>query len=69
MVPQIATSPRGTYQQWIAKWWQWDFSVPAAHNAIEMYCPQNRYPTGQQCPEWFEADSFNGTQERTCPVL
>ena len=27
--------PRGlSYEQWTAKWWQWAWSVPAAHNPI-----------------------------------
>jgi hypothetical protein len=55
------------YQQWVAKWWQWSYSVPASEHPRENYTPQ-KCASGQHGPVWFLADSLSGTQERTCTV-
>jgi hypothetical protein len=46
----INSSPGGTYQQRIAKWWQWGFSVPAAQHPIEKYCPPDPFSYATTMP-------------------
>ena len=55
------------YQQWIAKYWQWDYSVPKDQHPLDNYTPE-KCANGQQGPVWFLSESLSGTQERTCTI-
>ena len=55
------------YQQWMAKYWQWDFSIPKAQHPRDNYTPE-KCANGQQGPVWFLSESLSGTEERTCTI-
>jgi hypothetical protein len=55
------------YQQWTARYWQWDFSIPTAQHPRDHYTPE-KCSNGQHGPVWFLAESLSGTQERTCTI-
>jgi hypothetical protein len=56
------------YQQWMAKYWQWDFSIPKAQHPRDNYTPE-KCAYGQQGPVWFLIESLHiETEERTCTI-
>jgi hypothetical protein len=55
------------YQQWIAKWWQWNYGLPPGENPRFNYIPE-KCANGQQGPVWFLADILTGIENRTCSV-
>jgi len=62
------SAPYGVpYQQWTAKYWKWDFSIPTAQHPRDNYSPE-KCANGQQGPVWFLAESLSGTHERTCTI-
>src|ERR687890_718622 len=62
------SAPYGiSYQQWIAKYWQWDYSVPKDQHPLDDYTPE-KCANVQQGPVWFLSESLSGTQERTCTI-
>jgi hypothetical protein len=64
----INSKPYGiTYQDWIAKWWQWNYALPPAEHPRFNYTP-GKCANGQQGPVWFLTDILTGTEQRTCDV-
>ena len=62
------SSPFGIpYGQWLAKWWQWSFSIPTANHPSDNYSPE-KCGINQAGPVWFLADQFGGREERTCTI-
>lgn len=62
------SSPFGIpYSEWMAKWWQWTFSVPAAQHPRDQYTPE-KCAANQEGPVWFLADQLGGKEERTCTI-
>jgi hypothetical protein len=62
------SSPFGTpYGQWLAKWWQWSFSIPTANHPRDNYSPE-KCGINQAGPVWFLADQLGGREERTCTI-
>jgi hypothetical protein len=62
------SSPFGiSYGHWLAKWWQWSFSIPTANHPSDNYSPE-KCGINQAGPVWFLADQFGGREERTCTI-
>jgi len=62
------SSPFGIpYGQWLAKWWQWSFSIPTANHPRDNYSPE-KCGINQAGPVWFLADQLGGREERTCTI-
>jgi hypothetical protein len=62
------SSPFGTpYSKWIANWWQWTFSIPAAQHPRDNYTSE-KCTVNQEGPVWFLADQLGGKEERTCTI-
>ena len=55
------------YDEWLAKWWQWSFSIPAAQHPRDAYTPE-KCTLNQDGPVWFLADQLGGQEERTCTI-
>jgi hypothetical protein len=55
------------YGEWLAKWWQWSFSIPAAQHPRDAYTPE-KCALNQKSPVWFLADQLGGQEERTCTI-
>ena len=55
------------YGDWIARWWQWTSSIPAAEHPRDNYTP-DKCAAGQSGPVWFLADQLGGEEERTCTI-
>ena len=56
-----------SYNEWVAKWWQWVLSIPADRNPLTdetgAFCGE-----GQSGPVWFAAGTFGNSAERACSV-
>jgi hypothetical protein len=62
------SSPYGIpYGEWLAKWWQWSFSIPTAQHPRDAYTPE-KCTLNQEGPVWFLADQLGGKEERTCTI-
>jgi hypothetical protein len=62
------SSPYGIpYGQWLAKWWQWSFSIPTAKHPRDNYSPE-KCAENQSGPVWFLADQLGGHEDRTCTI-
>ena len=55
------------YGEWLAKWWQWTFSIPTAQHPRDEYTPE-KCAINQEGPVWFLADQLGGREERTCTI-
>jgi hypothetical protein len=55
------------YSEWMGKWWQWTFSIPAAQHPRDNYTPE-KCAANQGGPVWFLADQLGGKEERTCTI-
>ncbi len=55
------------YGEWLAKWWQWSFSIPTAQHPRDAYTPE-KCTLNQEGPVWFLADQLGGQEERTCII-
>ena len=55
------------YGDWLAKWWQWTFSIPTAQHPRDAYTPE-KCAINQKGPVWFLADQLGGREERTCTI-
>ena len=55
------------YGDWLAKWWQWSFSIPTAQHPRDAYTPE-KCAINQEGPVWFLADQLGGQEERTCTL-
>jgi hypothetical protein len=55
------------YGEWLAKWWQWTFSIPTAQHPRDAYTPE-KCTLNQKGPVWFLADQLGGQEERTCTI-
>ncbi len=55
------------YGDWLAKWWQWTFSIPTAQHPRDEYTPE-KCAINQEGPVWFLADQLGGREERTCSI-
>jgi hypothetical protein len=55
------------YGDWLAKWWQWSFSIPTAQHPRDEYTPE-KCAINQEGPVWFLADQLGGIEERTCTI-
>jgi hypothetical protein len=55
------------YGDWLAKWWQWTFSIPTAQHPRDAYTPE-KCALNQKGPVWFLADQLGGQEERTCTI-
>jgi hypothetical protein len=55
------------YQQWLEKFWEWLYSLPAAQHPRENYTPE-KCANGQHGPVWFLDAPLSGKQDRTCPI-
>jgi hypothetical protein len=55
------------YGEWLAKWWQWSFSIPTAQHPRDAYTPE-KCAINQKGPVWFLADQLGGREERTCTI-
>ena len=55
------------YGGWLAKWWQWSFSIPSAQHPRDAYTPE-KCTLNQEGPVWFLADQLGGQEERTCTI-
>ena len=56
------------YGEWLAKWWQWSFSIPSAQHPRDAYTPE-KCALNQKDPNvWFLADQLGGQEERTCTI-
>ncbi len=55
------------YGDWLAKWWQWTFSIPTAQHPRDAYTPE-KCAINQEGPVWFLADQLGGREERTCTI-
>lgn len=67
-VYSTSSAPYGvSYQQWLAKFWQWAYSLPTAQHPRENYTPE-KCANGQHGPVWFLDAPLSGTQMRTCTV-
>jgi hypothetical protein len=55
------------YGDWLAKWWQWTFSIPTAQHPRDAYTPE-KCVLNQKGPVWFLADQLTGEEERTCTI-
>ena len=55
------------YGEWLAKWWQWSFSIPTAQHPRDAYTPE-KCTLNQEGPVWFLADQLGGQEERTCTI-
>jgi hypothetical protein len=62
------SSPHGIpYGNWLAKWWNWTSSIPAAQHPRDDYTPE-KCAVNQEGPVWFLADQLSGREERTCTI-
>jgi hypothetical protein len=62
------SSPYGVpYGKWLAKWWNWTFSIPAAQHPRDNYTP-DKCAVNQEGPVWFLADQLGGREGRTCTI-
>jgi hypothetical protein len=62
------SSPYETpYGEWMAKWWNWTFSIPKGEHPRDDYTPE-KCSANQGGPVWFLADQLGGREERTCTV-
>lgn len=62
------SSPYGIpYGEWLAKWWNWTLSIPAAQHPRDDYTPE-KCAVNQEGPVWFLADQLGGREERTCTI-
>ena len=63
------SSPYGIpYGEWLAKWWQWSFSIPSAQHPRDAYTPE-KCALNQKDPNvWFLADQLGGQEDRTCTI-
>ena len=52
------------YGEWLAKWWQWTFSIPTAQHPRDAYTPE-KCAINQEGPVWFLADQLGGREEHT----
>lgn len=55
------------YGKWLAKWWNWTSSIPAAQHPRDDYTP-DKCAVNQEGPVWFLADQLGGREERTCTI-
>ncbi len=55
------------YGDWLAKWWQWTFSIPTVQHPRDAYTPE-KCALNQEGPVWFLADQLGGREERTCTI-
>jgi hypothetical protein len=55
------------YNEWLAKWWQWSFSIPTPQHPRDEYTPV-KCALNQEGPIWFLADQLGGREERTCTI-
>jgi hypothetical protein len=55
------------YGEWIAKWWNWTFSIPKGEHPRDDFTPE-KCSANQEGPVWFLADQLGGTEERTCTI-
>ena len=55
------------YGEWLAKWWQWSFSIPTSQHPRDAYTPE-KCTLNQKGPVWFLADQLGGQEERTCTI-
>ena len=55
------------YGDWLAKWWQWSFSIRVAEHPRDAYTPE-KCAINQEGPVWFLADQLGGREERTCTI-
>ena len=55
------------YGDWLAKWWQWTFSIPTEQHPRDEYTPE-KCAINQEGPVWFLADQLGGREERTCTI-
>jgi hypothetical protein len=55
------------YNEWLAKWWQWSFSIPTPQHPRDEYTPE-KCALNQEGPIWFLADQLGGREERTCTI-
>jgi hypothetical protein len=62
------SSPYGApYGEWMAKWWNWTFSIPKGEHPRDDYTPE-KCSANQGGPVWFLADQLGGREERTCTI-
>jgi hypothetical protein len=62
------SSPYGIpYGKWLAKWWNWTSSIPAAQHPRDDYTP-GKCAANQDGPVWYLADELGGREERTCII-
>jgi hypothetical protein len=55
------------YKDWIAKWWQWTYSIPVSQHPRDNYTDA-KCASNQEGPVWFLADQLGGREERTCTI-
>jgi hypothetical protein len=55
------------YQQWLAEYWRYDYSLSKAQHPRDNYTPE-KCANGQHGTVWFLTESLSGTQERTCTI-
>lgn len=55
------------YKDWIAKWWQWTYSIPVSQHPRDNYT-EAKCASNQEGPVWFLADQLGGREERTCTI-
>jgi hypothetical protein len=55
------------YKDWIAKWWQWTYSIPVSQHPRDNYT-EAKCTSNQDGPVWFLADQLGGREERTCTI-
>jgi hypothetical protein len=62
------SAPFGTpYKDWIARWWNWDMSIPVSEHPRDAYS-EEKCAINQKGPVWFLADQLGGREERTCTI-
>jgi hypothetical protein len=58
---------RAPYGEWIAKWWNWTFSIPKGEHPRDDFTSE-KCAANQEGPVWFLADQLGGREERTCSI-
>ena len=62
------SSPFGVpYQDWLAKWWQWNFNIPKDGHPRDNYDPA-KCSLEQNGPVWFLPDQLTGKETRLCTI-
>ena len=55
------------YKDWIARWWQWDVSIPTSQHPRDNYTAE-KCTVNQNGSVWFLPDILTGKEKRPCTI-